>query len=163
MSRQIEAVVEMPDATPSLGPDPAARRHWMSVLATAPLAELERAWTGLRHAPQYNFLRQPETGLAMVRGRIGGTGDPFNVGEMTLTRCAVQLSSSPAPGFGYVAGRSHRHAELAAVFDALLQSPAAASVQPLIDSLADARHRRRTEIRAASEATKVDFFTLVRE
>lgn len=153
----------MPDATLSLGPDAGARRRWMAVLAKAPLRELERAWADLPSQPHYSFLRPPETGLAMVRGRIGGTGDPFNMGETTLTRCAVQLAAGGPAGFGYVAGRSHRHAELAAAFDALLQGPGAPSVAPVIDSLAAAQSARRQEARAASDATKVDFFTLVRE
>ncbi|GAB4376283.1 MAG: hypothetical protein Kow00121_23160 [Elainellaceae cyanobacterium] len=73
----------------------------------------------------------------MVQGRTGGAGQPFYLGEMTITRCVVRLETpdleeaiaSQFPegvivGFGYVAGRSHRHAELAALCDALLQHPA---------------------------------------
>ena len=28
----------------------------------------------------------------MVRGRVGGTGAPFNLGEMSVTRCSVRLA-----------------------------------------------------------------------
>ena len=68
-------------------------------------------------------MRGPETGLVMVRGRAGGSGSPFNLGEMTVTRCTVQLGSGTA-GHAYIAGRDERQAELAAVADALLQDPA---------------------------------------
>src|SRR5260221_11815388 len=104
----------------------AARQRWSAVLALASLNELESAWAALAHRPQYHLLRPTETGFALVRGRIGGTGQPFNLGEMTVTRAAVQLRPSEGgavTGFGHVAGRQARHAELVAVFDALLQMP----------------------------------------
>src|SRR5580692_1551609 len=105
-----------------------ARQRWLGVLAKASLTELEAAWQGLGDKPQYRLLRPSETGLVMVRGRIGGSGRPFNFGEMTMTRAAVQLvdaaSAVSHTGFGYVTGRAGRRAELVAVFDALLQDPA---------------------------------------
>ena len=98
----------------------------------------------------------------MVRGRAGGTGNPFNLGEMTVTRCAIRLDSG-VTGHCYAAGRDRRKVELAAVFDALLQAdPAAPFLNELIDSLAarQAADRDRTSRKAA--ATKVEFFTMVR-
>src|SRR5215510_495097 len=116
-------------AAPDLGCATTPRQRWLAVLAKAPLARLEAAWDALADKPRYRMLRQAETGLVMVRGRIGGTGQPFNLGEMTMTRAAVQLidpSGAIGPtGFGHVAGRSARHAELVALFDALLQDAAA--------------------------------------
>ena len=67
----------------------------MSVLAQAPVAEVEAHWRAVANPPPYRMLRWPETGLVMVRGRAGGTGTRFNVGEMTVTRCAVQLEAAP--------------------------------------------------------------------
>src|SRR5215469_26876 len=99
------------------GPEPAARRRWMAALARADVKTLEAAWHDLPERPPYRHLRQPEVGLAMVRGRMGGTGQKFNLGEMTVARAAVRTDSGVV-GFGYVAGRDRRHAELAAVFDA---------------------------------------------
>jgi alpha-D-ribose 1-methylphosphonate 5-triphosphate synthase subunit PhnG len=162
MSRQICEVVEMPDTGPFPAPQ-AARRRWISVLAKATPAELERAWAELRTPPAYSFLRKPEIGLAMVRGRIGGNGDPFNLGEMTVTRCAVRLERSSTTGISYVAGRNARHAELAAAFDGLLQDAAEPALPDLIESLAQAQDERRQRRQAASAATKVEFFTMVRE
>ncbi len=152
----------MPDTSPFPAPD-APRRRWMGVLAKAMPAELEHAWAALPQAPAYSFLRKPETGLAMVRGRIGGNGGPFNLGEMTLTRCAVRLGEGGATGIAYVAGRNARHAELAAAFDALLQGAARPSLAPIIESLEAAQAERRRQAHGASAATKVEFFTMVRE
>lgn len=143
------------------------RRHWISVLAKAERAELESAWARLSPHPAYRLLRQPETGLVMVRGRIGGTGDGFNLGEMTMTRCAVRMDQGAASttGFSFVAGRDHRHAELAAVFDALLQDPERGNElrRVLIEPLAETQQARRRRRAAETAATRVEFFTMVRE
>jgi alpha-D-ribose 1-methylphosphonate 5-triphosphate synthase subunit PhnG len=138
------------------------------VLAKAPSAQLEAAWNALADKPAHRALRRAETGLVMVRGRIGGTGQPFNFGEMTMTRAAVQLLDSAGAvshtGFGHVAGRSARRAELVALFDALLQDPARhdALAATVIAPLA-AQQEAANAVRAAKVgASKVDFFTMVR-
>lgn len=149
------------------GPNrPPQRSDWMALLARAPLALLEQ---GLQQqatsAPQW--LRRPETGLYMVQGRAGGTGERFNLGEVTVTRCALRMGeeAGAAIGVAYVMGRNHRHAQLAAVADALLQNPAqhealeAALLQPVRIHLALERSQRA----ARAETTKVDFFTVARE
>src|SRR3546814_213514 len=103
----------------------AQRRRWMSVLAKAEPGEIEAAWERLVEKPDYAWLRRPEAGMVMVRARAGGSGAQFNLGQMTVTRCALRLTGGAAGpdcvGLGYVQGRSKRHAELAALFDALLQ------------------------------------------
>src|SRR3984957_19570049 len=99
-----------------------ARQHWMSVLARAPASAIESMLTRDGPLPAWTRVRGPETGLVMVRGRAGGSGSPFNLGEMTVTRCTVRLESGVA-GHAYIAGRDERRAELAAVADALLQAP----------------------------------------
>jgi len=139
------------------------RRQWMAVLAGATPTELEEAWERTAPKPAYDFLRAPQTGLAMVRGRVGGSGRPFNLGEMTMTRCVVRLAGG-AMGFGYVAGRDARKAELAAVFDALLQDGGlrAALMDEVLAPLAEARDARKARTRAETAPTKVDFFTMVR-
>jgi len=145
------------------GPAPAARQRWMSVLAKARLGELEEAWQGLDDKPAYDWLRLPEIGMVMVRARTGGTGGQFNLGQMTVTRCALRLASGEA-GLGYVQGRAKRHAELAAVFDALLQDAARRPLleQDVIAPLAAAHAARRDDRSRKANATKVNFFTLVR-
>ncbi|QGZ57982.1 phosphonate C-P lyase system protein PhnG [Paraburkholderia acidiphila] len=158
----------------------ATRRAWMAVLAHTPRAELEAALSeALAGAPEpaFDWLRPPQTGLAMVRGRIGGTGDAFNLGEATVTRATLRLrasstegtasadASEPGPvGVACHLGRDKRRAELAALADALLQLPArhdqlrARLIEPLAARLAAQRDARRAD--AAS--TRVEFFTMVR-
>lgn len=142
----------------------AARRRWMGILAKSPCAALERAWDELGDKPEYRLLRAPEIGLAMVRGRIAGAGEPFNLGEMTMTRAAVQIATPQGgtlTGYGHVAGRQPRHAELAAIFDAMLQRGdecAAALIEDLAGDLTAGRAAKAAEV----APSKVEFFTLVR-
>ena len=89
----------------------AARRRWMSVLAKASYSELQDLTVDVE-LPAFTWLRRPETGAVMVRGRAGGTGSAFNMGEMTITRCAVRIDAA-ATGHAYVQGWDPRHAELA--------------------------------------------------
>ena len=109
------------------------------------------------------LLRGPETGLVTVRGRIGGGGAPFNVGEATVTRATVRLPTGQV-GHSYMLGRDRKKARLAAIADALWQDPAqrqsveTALVAPLRAAQGEARDKRRAE----TAATKVDFFTMVR-
>ena len=99
----------------------------------------------------------------MVRGRVGGDGAPFNLGEATVTRCAVQLASGEI-GFGYVLGRDDEKARLAALADALWQSASHrdAVERHVLGPLRDRQHARLARTREETAATKVDFFTLVR-
>jgi alpha-D-ribose 1-methylphosphonate 5-triphosphate synthase subunit PhnG len=139
----------------------AARRRWMSVLARASAADLAALLD--RHAvmPGYTKIRGPEAGLVMVRGRTGGGGAPFNLGEMTVTRCTVRTESGQV-GHAYVAGRDGRQAELAAVVDAMLQDPlqAFALQANVIAPLAEAQQAHRAGIAAKAAATKVQFFAM---
>lgn len=156
----------------------ADRKQWMAALAKAPLPLLDELVAKV-DVPGYRFLRSPETGLTMVRGRAGGVGQVFNLGEMTLTRCVVQLfdypsdgscspssveQSQPIAGFGYVAGRSHRHAELAAVCDGLLQHRDWHRLVKLevLDPLGAIAKEQNAQKQQRTAATKVDFFTLLR-
>lgn len=138
------------------------RREWISVLSRAPLEMLE-AWIARIRAPAHTWLRRPETGLAMVRARAGGSGEQFNLGEITVTRCALRLEGG-ASGVAYVQGRSHRKAELAALADALLQTSLAGQlekdlVEPVRAHLKDAAEKMQRK----AQATRVEFFTLARE
>ncbi len=104
------------------------RRSWMAQLARTPRADLESALEAVCAGgplPAFEWLRPPETGLAMVRGRVGGSGDPFNLGEATVTRAMLRLQSDDGAGAVGVAchlGRDRRRAELAALADAMLQT-----------------------------------------
>lgn len=140
-------------------PNPIDRKDWMGLLARAHPARLA---TVLPDLPEYAVLRGPDVGAVMVRGRVGGSGQPFNLGEMTVTRCSVRLACGSV-GHAHVQGRDKTHALRAAVVDALLQTDAAPVVQaqvlaPLRDAETAARSLRATK----AAATKVEFFTLVR-
>lgn len=144
------------------------RKTWMELLARAPLDLLETAIAPFAGA-QPQWLRAPETGLIMLQGRAGGSGERFNLGEATVTRCALRTDPAvvgcKAVGVAYVMGRSRRHAELAATADALLQDPACqhhvpTDLLPRIDAWLQAR---RTARHARAQATRVEFFTLARE
>ncbi|MEB0059988.1 MULTISPECIES: phosphonate C-P lyase system protein PhnG [unclassified Variovorax] len=147
---------------------PADRAQWMALLARAPMALLEPA-LGPHALCAPRWLRPPETGLMMVQGRVGGTGERFNLGEVTVTRCALRLPDrryeQAAVGVAYVLGRSHRQAQLAAVADALLQEPEqqalldASLLEPVRAHLARERARRH----ARAQTSKVEFFTVARE
>lgn len=150
---------------PQAGQDAAGARRaaWMRVLALAEPAALDGALGALGGVPAHRTLRPAQTGMAMLRARSGGTGVRFNLGEMTVTRCAVTMEEG-VMGVAYVQGRSLRHAEQAAVADALLQLPGwyetvqARVIQPLARL-----HAERVERQARVAAqTKVEFFTMVR-
>lgn len=139
----------------------ARRQHWVSLLAKADYQSLHRLVGEWGDAPEYERLRGPEVGLAMVRARAGGTGAPFNLGEMTVTRCSVRLADGTL-GHAYVGGRDTEHCETAAWLDALLQKPehhdalAASVIAPLEREAAE---RKELSARKVA-ATRVEFFTL---
>lgn len=139
------------------------RKAVMATLAQSTGDVIVRLWNEAGLPSEAELLRGPETGLVTVRGRIGGGGAPFNVGEATVTRATVRLASGQV-GHCYALGRDKQKAKLAAIADALWQDPAlrrdveAKLIAPLQAALAGARERRRAE----TAATKVDFFTMVR-
>jgi len=141
----------------------AGRRAAMAVLADAKVDEIAQGLRAVVDPPDYVELRAPETGLVMLRGRIGGEGAPFNLGEATVTRATIQIASGEI-GFAYVLGRDVTKARLSAVCDALWQNERyRAAVER--DVLAPIRTRveaERAQRRAQTAATRVDFFTLVR-
>jgi alpha-D-ribose 1-methylphosphonate 5-triphosphate synthase subunit PhnG len=139
--------------------DPNARKEWISTLAKAPPAELQRLIADL---PAHDLLRPPEVGAVMVQGRVGGTGAPFNLGEMSVTRCSVRLADGTV-GHAWVQGRDKEHARRAAVVDALMQTDAGYDIQrQVIAPLAQTALHKRTARAEKAAGTKVDFFTMVR-
>ena len=137
------------------------RRHWMSVLARASAEDMERRLAACPPMPGHVRLRGPETGLVMARGRAGGGGAPFNLGEMTVTRCTVRTTGGQI-GHAYIAGRDARCAELAARVDAGLQDPALAEAlrREVIEPLAAAQAAARQDSARRAAATRVQFFTM---
>jgi alpha-D-ribose 1-methylphosphonate 5-triphosphate synthase subunit PhnG len=140
----------------------AQRKAAMAALAHATSAEIAGCLAALT-LPAHEDLREAENGLVMVRGRIGGDGAPFNVGEATVSRAAVRLASGEV-GFGYTLGRDREKARMIALCDAMVQSDAFADeveakvIAPLRAAMLASRHQAAAE----AAATRVDFYTMVR-
>jgi alpha-D-ribose 1-methylphosphonate 5-triphosphate synthase subunit PhnG len=140
----------------------ARRKAVMAVLAHSATAEIAGR-LGMVALPAHEDLREPENGLVMVRGRVGGDGAAFNLGEATVSRAAVRLSTGEV-GFGYTLGRDREKARLIALCDAMVQSVETAGtietqvVAPLRAAMIERRNRKVAE----AAATRVDFYTLVR-
>lgn len=136
----------------------------MGTLAKADAGELLRLYSDLKLDIQFNPLKPPETGLVMVRGKSGGVGRQFNLGEMTVTRGAVRLETGET-GLSYVAGRDKKHAETAAVIDALMQR--AENREQVRDQvlypLEKQAEEKRKQVLRQRAATRVDFFTMTRD
>jgi len=139
------------------------RQAAMAVLAEGTTAEIARLLAGIGPLPMHQEIRKAETGLVMVRGRIGGDGAAFNFGEATVSRSAVQLATGEI-GLGYVLGRDHAKAQLIAYCDALMQRDECRDVvERVVVAPIKTRVDAVREVRAEqAAATKVEFFTLVR-
>ena len=141
----------------------AARRRSMGLLARALASELTEPLEQRFADHGAKDLKPVETGLVMLRGRAGGDGAPFNLGEATVTRAVVELPGGER-GYAHVLGRDAERARLAAIFDALWQKPhqrrmvETCVLEPIAARLEAVRARRSAEI----AATRVDFFTLKR-
>jgi alpha-D-ribose 1-methylphosphonate 5-triphosphate synthase subunit PhnG len=138
------------------------RKAAMAVLAHTDAAEISDR-LGAIALPSHENLRESENGLVMVRGRVGGDGAAFNLGEATVSRAAVRLSTGEV-GFGYTLGRDRHKAQMIALCDAMVQSAEFADiveakvVAPLRAAMLAERNRKAAE----AAATRVDFYTLVR-
>ncbi len=140
----------------------APRKAWMSALAKAPEGRVPALLDATMARPAFTWLRAPEIGTTMVRGRAGATGAPFNLGEMTVTRCALTLDTGEV-GHAYIQGRRKPDAEAAALVDALMQTGAAQTLRAAVLDPLEAEITAAKAARAAkAAATKVDFFTMAR-
>jgi alpha-D-ribose 1-methylphosphonate 5-triphosphate synthase subunit PhnG len=137
------------------------RQQWMAILARATRADLE-AILASQPLPAFEVLKAPETGSVMVEGRAGGTGNRFNLGEATVTRCVVRVGGN-VMGHAYAFGRDKRKAQLAALLDAMLQSESpGTALHDAVVRLSEVQAEHRAAASRKAAATKVEFFTLVR-
>lgn len=137
------------------------RQAMMRVMAGASREDLAEALARLGAVPEARDLRTPESGLVMLRGRAGGEGRPFNLGEATVTRAAVRLDDGRT-GFAYQLGRDAVKARFAAILDALWQGAERGAVEAALDPIRD-RLAAAAALKARRvAATRVDFFTMVR-
>jgi alpha-D-ribose 1-methylphosphonate 5-triphosphate synthase subunit PhnG len=140
----------------------ARRKAAMAVLVHSDAAEISGRLAAVA-VPEHQDLREGEDGLVMLRGRIGGDGAPFNLGEATVSRAAVRLATGEI-GFGYTLGRDSAKARMVALCDAMVQSDRFADevetkvIAPLREAMVAKRNRKAAE----TAATRVDFYTLVR-
>ncbi|MGO4565830.1 phosphonate C-P lyase system protein PhnG [Rhizobium sp. 2YAF20] len=139
------------------------RKRVTDLLARAEREELDAAWEALPERPAVQPVRGPETGLVMVRGRIGGGGSPFNLGEVTVTRTTIRIASGKV-GHAHALGTDRERSRVAAIFDALWQEPATKDfvertiLAPVAERIGAADAKKADE----TAATRVDFFTMVR-
>ena len=137
------------------------RAGWIGLLGRAAPSALAAHVDALGPLPEPDWLRRPETGTVMVRGRAGATGAPFNLGEVTATRCVLRADG--AEGHAFVQGRDAGHATRAAIIDALMQGARADAVRrDVLEPLARLEAERREVRVGKAEATRVAFETLVR-
>jgi len=140
-----------------------ARQRAHALVAKSKVGHVRALFDQIDDLPETTPLRPTEVGLIMVRGRVGGDGQRFNLGELPVTRAALRVSEGVV-GIGYVAGRDVAHAELAALADGMVQTDAwreLLETEVLAPLAAQQAERKRSDGRKAA-ATKVDFFTMVR-
>jgi alpha-D-ribose 1-methylphosphonate 5-triphosphate synthase subunit PhnG len=139
------------------------RLERFGVVSKSPGDAVRELWAKLAPDIRFSVLRGPEYGSVMLRGRVGGGGAAFNLGEATVTRASVQTETG-AVGHFMTLGRDKEKARIGALIDAMAQDPEhetaieRAIIAPLRERLRLADERKRSEV----AATKVDFFTMVR-
>ena len=141
-----------------------ARKRRLDALASDDVTNLAKRYAALEPlVPAATPIRGPEVGMVMLRGRAGGGGTVFNLGEATVTRATVKLETGEV-GHAIVLGRHPQKASIVAHLDALAQLPKWVHVietdfvAPALAEQDAARTRQVEE----TEATRVDFFTMVR-
>ena len=98
-----------------------ARKRRLDALASGDPTHLTERYAALEPtAPTATPIRGPEIGMVMLRGRAGGGGAVFNLGEATVTRATVKLATGEV-GHAIVLGRHPQKAGIVAHPDALSQ------------------------------------------
>jgi alpha-D-ribose 1-methylphosphonate 5-triphosphate synthase subunit PhnG len=145
------------------GDEIAAHRRALGILARARCEELEEPLQRLFPNLGARDLKPVETGLVMLRGRVGGDGAPFNLGEATVSRAVVELPSGER-GYGHVLGRDVFHARAVAILDALWRRAGERKTveTEVLTPIAKRLSATKRKADAETAATRVDFFTLVR-
>jgi alpha-D-ribose 1-methylphosphonate 5-triphosphate synthase subunit PhnG len=147
-----------------VSPETFSRKEALDVLAAAPAEMLVQHYALLAlDLPAATPVRGPEIGTVMIRGRAGGGGAAFNLGEASVTRATVKIAGGEV-GHSIILGRDQRKAQIVAHLDAARQLEAWAGridddiLRPALE-LINAEKLRRAE---ETEATLVDFFTVAR-
>jgi alpha-D-ribose 1-methylphosphonate 5-triphosphate synthase subunit PhnG len=138
------------------------RKEWITLLGSADPDWLEQQKTALGLNPTPDFMVRPETGMIMMQARQDGAGPRFNLGEVTVSRCILKLDG--VMGYAMVMGADLRHAELAALFDAMLQMPEPGHKlwADIIPALRQRQKESRDKAARDARSSKVEFFTMKR-
>jgi len=145
----------------SQSPPIGARRRALALLARAQARELSGPLARFWRDERARDLKPAETGLLMLRGRAGGDGAVFNLGEATVSRAVVELSTGER-GYGHALGRDLEQARRIAVLDALWQREREAVEDHVLAPISARLDAERAQTAAETAATRVEFFTLVR-
>lgn len=139
------------------------RQQLLTTLAKSSLSDIKRFWQQSPDEYDYETIREPHTGMVMAVARAESRGEPFNLGEVSVSRCALRLSSGEM-GVGYVMGRNCEHALYVAILDALAQNSNQYEVilQQVIKPLQCEIENKRLKQKRETAQTKVDFLTMVR-
>ncbi len=139
------------------------RQIRLSTLAKSELKNIQSLWQNSIDDFDFEFIRQLESGMVMMTARSGGTGEPFNLGEVSISRCAIRLNTGET-GIGYVQGRNKQHAIHIALIDALAQSKehSESILQDVIQPLQLILQQQQNKQKVEANKSKVDFFTMVR-
>ena len=87
---------------------------------------------------------------------MGGKGDAFNLGEMTVSRCSVQLACGTV-GHGYIRGRSKQAAPCGFMRCVAANRRGAGHRCKILSVLAGRREAVVAETASKAAATRVDF------
>ena len=144
-----------------------SRKIWLELLNCSDPVELKSLMSRIA-LPNYTWLRKPQVGLYMVRGRTGGSGSTFNLGEVPVTRCVLRIDSNahfPIVGISYTLGRAPAHATLCAMADAMLQDRVTTEVlqNDVLAALLSSRDAKNQRRQAEVQSTRVEFFSVARE
>ena len=139
------------------------RKDWISLLSSAEPSHLEAVRRKLNSSIDYTYITRPETGMIMVRAKADGSKARFNLGEVTISRCVLEVKQKYL-GVSWVMGSDLKHAELAALFDGLLQDPEYHKelIISLIKMLKEKQKAKDETLARDVADTKVEFFTLKR-
>jgi alpha-D-ribose 1-methylphosphonate 5-triphosphate synthase subunit PhnG len=139
------------------------RKSLLALLAKSNSNSINECWKNLNISPEFMFLKKPEIGMVMVRAKAGGDGEDFNMGEMTVTRCIVQLDSKQV-GYGYTAGRDKEKSKLIALVDACFQVETLRKriKDEVLEPLCSLLNQKQSTQKTKTDTSKVNFFTMVR-
>ena len=137
------------------------RPEWISIFSKTNESLLKNSLDHINFKENYDVLLGPEIGSIMIQGRAGGSGDKFNLGEATLTKCIVKFQEKT--GYSYHLGRNLIKSEYGAILDALMQIESYHSkLLMYVKEFQEEIQKEKTKIIAGSSESKVDFFTMVR-